>query len=116
MRRPLVPLGVALAVVVASLLPGAGAPTAGGLPWDKPAHALGGAALALASAWALRRRDGRALLACALLAVLVGAGIELAQAFVPGRHPSLLDLTADAVGAALGALAARRFTRASRGP
>jgi len=44
------------------------------------------------------------------VAVLLGMGaacIELAQALAPGRHPSLVDLSASALGIAAGALVVR---------
>ncbi|GAD52213.1 hypothetical protein MBEHAL_0973 [Halarchaeum acidiphilum MH1-52-1] len=105
-RRHLLVLALALFVAVATLLPGASAPTAGGFPWDKLLHAAGGAALVLAGAWALRRDDARALAVLALAAALYGGGLELAQALVPSRDPAVLDFLADAAGASLGALGA----------
>ncbi|MFB6079231.1 MAG: hypothetical protein ABEJ80_09670 [Halarchaeum sp.] len=133
-RRLLLPLAVAVAITAASLLPGAHAPAAGGLRWDLLLHATGGAALVLAGAWAVRRRDarslaahrgrfrtlpvgappGRVLLALAVAATLLGVGIEAAQSLVPSRDPSALDALADAAGAALAALAVR--LSASRDP
>jgi len=133
-RRLRLPLAVAVVVTAASLLPGAHAPTAGGLRWDLLLHATGGALLVLAGAWALRRPDarsrdapggrsralpvgvppGRVLLALAVAATLLGVGIEAAQSLVPTRDPSVLDALADAVGAALAALAVH--LSASRDP
>ncbi len=49
-------------------------------------------------------RASRAALAALLLAVLVGAADESLQSFVPGRTADLLDLGADAAGAALAQL------------
>ncbi|WP_435100172.1 VanZ family protein [Halarchaeum sp. P4] len=115
-RRLLLPLTVAALVVGASLLPETGTPTAGGVPTDLLFHAAGGVLLVLAGAWALRRTDGRALLALVTGAALLGGTVELAQGVVPGRHPSLLDFLADALGAVVGALVARYLTVASRGP
>lgn len=65
---------------------------------DKIWHVIGFVAITLAlqvgGAW-------RDRLGAALLAVLIGAGVEVAQDWV-GRDRSLLDLVADAVGAAIG--------------
>ena len=47
------------------------------------------------------------------IAVAVGVADELNQASVPGRHPSILDALADALGAAL-AIAIRRWHRNPR--
>lgn len=114
-RRILVALAVAVPFAVAALLPGAGPPTTGGLPWDKLLHAAGCATIVAAGTWATRRDDPRTLLALVALVSLYGGGVELAQAFVPSRHPSLLDFAADVAGACLGALAVRlRAVRAQR--
>jgi len=104
-RRVLLPLAVAATVAVGSLLPGAAAPTAAGLPWDKFLHATGGAALVLAGAWAVRRRDPRTLVLLACVAAALGGLLEVGQAFVPSRDPAVGDFLADALGAALAALA-----------
>lgn len=78
---------------------------------DKVAH-LG---LFFVQAGLLRFAGLRAPWAVAI-AVSLGAVDELHQAFVPDRSPDLVDLAADAVGAALGAAAvgwsARRARRA----
>jgi VanZ family protein len=98
---------VALAVVVGSLLP---APSSGGaelvaLPHaDKLVHALAYAVFAAAVAGALATRDWRAVLAAALLVVVVGTGLEVAQTFVPTRSGDPLDAVANALGATAGTL------------
>jgi len=77
---------------------------------DKQAHAIAYAVLAglICRALAGGRRAGltagRAL-AAALLAVAYGMTDEWHQSFVPGRQSEVADLYADALGAALGAVA-----------
>lgn len=79
---------------------------------DKIAHAVSFGVLAGLLTWA----SGRPLPG-ATLATLYGAGDELHQRLTPGRSPDPLDLLADGVGAALGALAVAFLTsRARRGP
>ena len=46
-----------------------------------------------------------------LLAILFGALLEISQALVPQRHPSLWDGLANSLGALLGGLAARKLRR-----
>lgn len=60
------------------------------VPWFTPSRARSRAAIWL-----------RACLTALLLAVAYGAADEWHQTFVPGRHGSLHDLAADAVGALL---------------
>lgn len=73
--------------------------------WDKSNHALAFASLAFVSVWALWPRPRQwGLLVVALLAY--GVGIEIAQHFLPPRSADAQDVVADAVGIALGLLAA----------
>jgi VanZ family protein len=65
---------------------------------DKVWHVVGFLAITLALQVGPVWRDR---VGAALLAVLIGAGVEVAQDFV-GRDRSLLDLVADAVGAGIG--------------
>ena len=46
-----------------------------------------------------------------LLVILFGALLEIGQALVPLRHPSLWDGLANSLGALLGGLAARKLRR-----
>ena len=105
----------ALAVVAAIGLPvgllwGGAQPVAVGLipePWDKFAHAAVFGALAMAVGLASGWRGARAQWLGFAVAMLVGVADEWHQVFLPGRSAGLDDLTADAVGAALGAWALR---------
>ncbi|HYE01533.1 MAG TPA: VanZ family protein [Alphaproteobacteria bacterium] len=100
------------AIAAASLTPSLAPPGEFGI--DKLLHALGFAGLAVLATAAFRGR-GTHLFAYALL-LAVGAGIEVAQSWVPGRQGSLLDLLADGAGLLLGAAAAGRMIRAARRP
>lgn len=73
---------------------------------DKVVHA--GAYLVLGGLLTLA--FGRPRLAF-LLALLYGASDEIHQLYVPGRHADLLDLLADAVGAAVGCAAVWHMQR-----
>ena len=80
------------------------------LPWpryrpafDLWANLLGYLPLGLLVALATRRRSW-AVLFGVLLPALLSYGAEVAQHFLPGRHPSLLDLSLNSAGALLGAL------------
>lgn len=104
--------GVALAILVASVVdpPGAGSPAAqpvAGIPLDKWLHALAYAGLATTLAYASvpeRGRRLRVLVGVVLLAAGYGLGIELVQATLPYRSFDLLDALANTVGATVGAL------------
>lgn len=104
-------------IFTASSMSDPGAPP-GGLS-DKSAHVAAYAALgatlvrALAggrSAGMTVRRIGLAF----VLATAYGATDELHQRFVPGRHPDLLDLVADAGGGFAGAAVAAGVVRGYR--
>ncbi|WP_254545738.1 VanZ family protein [Halomarina pelagica] len=95
-------------------------PPAGGLPpggplglvgFDKWLHALTYAAMALLVAYALVARTPRSLALAGALAVAYGAGIEVVQAFLPLRAFDTADALANAVGAAIGAVAWSALTR-----
>jgi VanZ family protein len=81
------------------------------LPLDKARHLLAFASLAWVAAQGFgppARRGGR--IAAALLAY--GVFIELVQAGIPGRHASVADVLANALGIALGLVLARGFSLA----
>jgi hypothetical protein len=104
------PLLVWLALVfVASSIPGRDMPAASFFRFDKLIHA---AVYAVLGALAYRG-SGRVWVALAI-ALAWGASDELHQSFVPGRSPELLDLVADGVGGAVGALLAHLWTSRRR--
>jgi VanZ family protein len=74
--------------------------------WDKANHALAFAALAFSAVWALWPRPRQWLLWLAPALLAYGGFIEIAQSFTPQRQGDWADLLADAVGIALGLLAA----------
>jgi VanZ family protein len=99
---------VAAVAVPAGLFYGGAQPYAVGLippPWDKFAHAGVFGLLAGAISYASGLSGARMWWLGFALAVLVGAADEWHQATLPGRAAGWDDLAADAVGAALGALA-----------
>lgn len=99
--RWLVVVGLALVVLVASLVPGGGAtlPSPFGVVGaDKWLHAAAYATLAGAVTFA----DGRAVVGV-LAAVAYGALVELLQFGVPYRSASTLDAVANGVGGLIGA-------------
>lgn len=87
------------AVCVLSLMPGAGLPPA--VPHlDKFAHFAAYAWLALLPMLGMGTRRGAFGGAGAM--IFLGAALEVAQAFVPLREPSLLDLGANILGVLVG--------------
>ena len=107
---------LAVAIVLALMIGGA-QPVAVGLvpsPWDKLVHAVVFAVLAVSVGLASGRGGRRVLVVAFAGALLVGALDEWHQVFLPGRSAGLDDLLADAVGAAIGALAARALVDAGR--
>ena len=73
---------------------------------DKLVHLVGYALLGALLLGAMPWREGgyhpRHVVLAALLATLYGLTDEWHQAYVPGRNSDVLDVAADAVGAALG--------------
>jgi VanZ family protein len=69
------------------------------VPWSALAHFV----LFTTLAWVMTRDDLRRMVAPALgLALVLAAGTEWMQQFVPGRHTRLIDVGIDMTGAALG--------------
>ncbi|HXV22792.1 MAG TPA: VanZ family protein [Alphaproteobacteria bacterium] len=91
------------ATVTAMLVPGQDLPE--DLPPDLALHAVGFGVPALLAVFAARKGHGP-LIAVTLIAVAAVAS-EVAQALVPGRTVSALDIGADLLGIALGALFGR---------
>jgi len=68
----------------------------------KTGHALGYAILSLCLLHAVRRDEkARGYWLAVLLSILYAATDEFHQGFVPGRHPSLIDVGIDSFGAGL---------------
>ena len=88
-------------VAALSLMPPAGIPDIGG---DKLAHMLAYAWMAAAAVTFCRCPARLALLA--VVTMLVGGAMELAQGLVPNRHLDGADAVANGVGATLGYLIA----------
>ncbi|MBL8328200.1 MAG: VanZ family protein [Rubrivivax sp.] len=101
---------VLLAVLSVYVLYGALTPNPKGpsLGWDKANHAAAFAVLAFCAVFALRERP-RHVFWIAYLLLALGLAIEIAQTFVPGRLGDWQDLLADAVGIAVGLMAAIRL-------
>ncbi len=103
---------VAGAILVFSLVPlgggGAVSSAAGdsvvGIGIDKILHIVDYAALAVTLLYATRARTARACFVAFAVAVTFGGAIELLQIPVPTRQGSLLDATANALGAAIATL------------
>ena len=91
-----------LAVVALSLLPQESLPDLG--LWDKLNHAMAYAALALAGG--LGFTGLRSLLLVGIGLLILGAGLEIAQAALPSRSPSANDALANLIGISLGSIAA----------
>ncbi len=92
------------AVIALSLLPQEVLPETGA--WDKLNHIVAYAALALASG--LGFRGWRSLLVVGMSLLMLGTGLELAQAVLPSRSASAYDALANLVGIAFGTVAAAR--------
>ena len=71
---------------------------------DTYLHVLGYAVLGLLVSRALRLRSWQAAILAVAVPVGVGAGVEVAQTFVPARTASFSDAATNAVGAVLGLL------------
>ncbi len=107
-RSAWIPFGMWIALVFGlSSIPDLGPPDVGLPMADKFCHlseyGVLGILFARAQLAGVSRR--RALLSGALLGLLIGAIDESYQSGTPGREVSALDVLADTVGAALGALA-----------
>lgn len=93
------------------------------IPFDAPDYFAHGVAyaglgflLARALAWGrLRDMTWRLALLATVLGALYGVTDEFHQSFIPGRHASVSDLVADAIGACVGACSAALLGAWSRG-
>ena len=103
-------------IVVVSLTPDTSAPGDTVFVWlvqktpsmvQNAMHVVLYGSLTVLCAWALSRR--RAVAISAIFAVLLGAGLEWLQLFVPGRYGTLFDVALNAFGALLGAALASRW-------
>lgn len=83
------------------------------LPWSALAHFT---LFALIAAFPVYGQGRAATLRAIALALLLAAVTELAQSFVPGRHPMLRDAAIDLAGTAFGLMALRPFFTAALRP
>jgi len=97
-------LAYGLLVAVMSLRPANGAIIE---PWDKLVHFVVYAIFAVLAHRAVRGRRPFAIACVGIIAY--SALLELLQSYVPGRVMSGLDLMANMLGVALGAVAAKRL-------
>jgi len=94
-----------LLVVITWLALSPAPPKTADIGWDKANHALAFASLAFTAVWARWQKPRQwPMLFFALLTY--GGAIEIAQSFLPPREAGWDDLLADAVGIAMGLLAA----------
>ena len=68
--------------------------------WDKPQHLIAYAVLAMCGAVGFPGRRPRLIVGVGL--IVLGCVLEVAQAAVPGRDPSITDAVANIAGIALG--------------
>jgi VanZ family protein len=68
--------------------------------WDKPQHLIAYAVLAICGAVGFLERRPWLIVGVGL--IMLGCGLEVAQAAVPGRNPSIGDIVANIAGIALG--------------
>ena len=80
--------------------------------WDKLNHAVAYAMLAFVGS--LGFRHGRPILFVAVALLVLGAGLEVAQAAVPNRSPSPFDALANLVGIIVGTALAIVANKARR--
>ena len=100
-------LAMVVAVVVVSLLPSTAPPGEFGI--DKVAHIAAYLVLTIIPAAVLPRTT--AVRSVMLFLIAIGAGVELAQSYIPGRQGSAADMLANAAGIVLGAWAGRQIWR-----
>ncbi len=84
--------------------------------WDKSQHLIAYAVLAICGAIGFLGRRPLPIVGVGL--IVLGSGLEVAQAAVPGRDPSVADAVANTAGIALGLAAAwigERLVGASEG-
>lgn len=75
--------------------------------WDKAQHFLAYAILGGVGWLGYQGRRHMVMLLIGL--ILMGAGLEAAQAFVPGRFPSVGDVIANSLGALVGLIISHRI-------
>lgn len=107
-----------VAVVVASLVPVSAAPSPAQDAHafsDTLWHAVTYFVLTSLGLYSVSEREGRVYVFVALSVILFGAGVEIAQSFVPYRTASSTDTVANAVGTSLALVVALYATRESEG-
>lgn len=90
-----------IGIISLSILPGETMPQVG--LWDKAQHAIAYGVVAGLGFWAASGRQHRLWVLGGLF--LLGALLELAQLYVPGRQGSVEDIFANSVGLAVASLA-----------
>lgn len=90
-----------IAVMGASLIPSDQIPVA--VPFsDKAAHLFSYFILTFVAL--LSSNQNHSVLTILAVQFLIGVGVEIAQSFIPGRSPELLDVLANSLGVMIGVL------------
>jgi VanZ family protein len=77
--------------------------------FKKGGHIIGYALLAAAYLFGIGKKDSSSLIIASLMCILYALSDEYHQSFIPGRHPSPIDIMIDSIGITIGLLIIHRY-------